>query len=68
MDSWTADGFIVLGRPAGTSEDEVLQVFDAEGEDEIRAALADDPWFVLGIREPAQIRRWTILLEAESKD
>lgn len=68
MDRWTADGFILLGGPIGEGEDEVLLVFDAAGEEEIRAAFAADPWFVLQIREIEQIRQWKILLEAERKD
>jgi uncharacterized protein YciI len=65
MDEWTADGFILLGGPIGEGEDEVLLVIDATDEDEIRSAFAADPWFALQIRELAQIRQWTILLEAE---
>lgn len=65
MDQWTADGFILLGGPIGEGEDEVLLVFNATNEDEIRLAFAADPWFILQIRELAQIRRWKILLEAE---
>lgn len=68
MDEWTAKGFIQLGGPIGEGEDEVLLVFNAENEDEIRAAFQVDPWFVMQIRELAQIRRWTILLEAERKN
>jgi uncharacterized protein YciI len=68
MDSWTADRFIVLGGPIGDGEDEVLLVFNAKSEDEIRAAFAADPWFVLQIREIAQIRPWNILLETERND
>lgn len=65
MDRWTADGFILLGGPIGEGEDEVLLVFNAENEDEIRSAFAADPWFILQIRRIEQIRRWNTLLEAK---
>jgi uncharacterized protein len=68
MDRWTADGFILLGGPIGDGEDEVLLIFNAADEDEIRSDFAADPWIMLQIREFAQIRRWTILLEAEKKE
>ena len=68
MDSWTTDGFILLGGPIGEGEDEVLLVFDAASEDEIRSAFAADPWVILQIRRIEQIRRWKILLEAERKN
>ncbi len=67
MDQWTADGFILLGGLIGEGEDEVLLVFDAINEDEIRSAFAADPWFILQIRALSQIRRWKILLEAKKK-
>lgn len=57
MDQWTADGFILLGGPIGEGEAEVLLIFDAADENEIRSAFAADPWFKLQIRELAQIRQ-----------
>lgn len=67
MNQWTADRFILLGGPIGEGEDEVLLVFDAADENEIRSAFAADPWFILQIRRIEQIRQWKILLEAERK-
>lgn len=68
MDRWTADGFILLGGPVGEGEDEILLIFNATDENEIRIAFAADPWLKLHIREISQIRQWKILLKAESKN
>ena len=61
MDALAADGFVVLGGPIGDGN--VLQVVDAESAEEIRARLADDPWYetVLTI---VSIRPWSIWLRA----
>jgi uncharacterized protein YciI len=62
MDALVEDGFIVLGGPIGEGEgDNTLLVVDAEGEDAIRARLADDPWAeeLLTIES---IRPWSLWL------
>jgi uncharacterized protein YciI len=61
MDAMAEEGFVVLGGPIGDGN--VLQVVDAESADEIRARLADDPWYetVLTI---VSIRPWSVWLRA----
>lgn len=62
MDELAADGFIVLGGPAGNG-DKMSFVFlvAADGEAEVRARLARDPWPDDRLRI-SDIRPWTILL------
>jgi hypothetical protein len=64
MDGLVDEGFIVLGGPAGETEDDnTLLVVDAPGEDEIRARLGEDPWAgrLLVIDS---IRPWSVWLRA----
>jgi uncharacterized protein YciI len=45
MDALVEEGAIVLGGPIGEGDgDDVLLVFDMEGEAAIRARLGQDPW------------------------
>jgi len=43
MDRLVADGCVVLGGPLA-DEHRVVLVMEADSEDEVRAALAADPW------------------------
>jgi len=60
MDELEDRGFVLLGGPLG-KEERFLLIVRAEGADEIRATLADDPWsgdrLVLGSIDP-----WTLRL------
>jgi uncharacterized protein YciI len=62
MDGLVDDGFIVLGGPL-SDEERVAHAIQAESEEEIRAALARDPWseshLVIDTIDP-----WTIRLKA----
>jgi len=62
MDALAAQGAIVLGGPLGTGE-RTLLAFDAESEDEIRAALAGDPWVASGLLELDRVESWWIRLD-----
>jgi hypothetical protein len=51
MDTLAAEGFVVLGGPLAGTEDEqlrVLLVVKANGEAEVHARLAEDPWVSSG--------------------
>jgi uncharacterized protein YciI len=62
MDGLVENGFIVLGGPIGEGDGEdTLLIVDAADEDDVRARLADDPWFetILTIRS---IEPWSVWL------
>jgi uncharacterized protein len=64
MDALADEGFFVLAGPIGEGEGEnVLQVIDADGEETIRARLAEDPWAdeILTIDS---IRPWSVWVRA----
>ncbi len=65
MDALAAAGFIVLGGPLGSGEKRFLLIVDAESEQEIEAALADDPWVPMGLLRITSVEPWQILLRAE---
>ena len=62
MDTLADEGFVVLGGPLGDGEKKFLLIIDAEGEQEIAARLADDPWTPMGLLRIAKVERWEILL------
>lgn len=68
MDALVEDGFVVLGGPVGDGV-RVLLVTEAEGgregegEREVEARLAEDPWMTMGILRIAKIEPWQILLD-----
>lgn len=61
MDELADENFIVLGGPLGNGRD-VLFFVQAEGEEEINARLAEDPWTRTGLLRTVTIERWEILL------
>jgi len=64
MDALAEEGFVVLGGPIGEGDGEnVLLVVDADGEEPIRARLAEDPWPEDVLRTES-IRPWSVLLRA----
>ena len=65
MNALAAEGFIVLGGPAGAGE-EVVLVIEAPSEDALRARLAADPWSESGLLEIGRVEPWTILLDCRS--
>ena len=62
MDGLVDEGFIVLGGPLGAGERRFLLVFDADGEESIRARLDEDPWTSAGTLRIASVEPWEILL------
>ena len=62
MDELVERGFIVLGGPLA-DDHRVVHAFEAESEDAVRAALADDPWSETHLRID-MIEPWTIRLDA----
>ena len=61
MDALVDEGLVKLGGPLeGTNE--VLLIFRAQSEDEIRQRLAPDPWHRMGLLEIARILPWTLRL------
>ena len=61
MDGLVEDGFVLLGGPLGDG-DEVLLVVHANGEAEIEARLAEDPWLPMEVLRIAKIEPWQIWL------
>ena len=61
MDGLVDEGFIVLGGPLADEHRVVLAV-EAESEDEVRSALARDPWSETHL-QIAAIEPWTIRLD-----
>jgi uncharacterized protein YciI len=65
MDALAEEGFVVLGGPIGEGDGEnALLIVTAQGEAEIRARLADDPWKddMLIIES---VRPWSVWLRAD---
>ncbi len=61
MDALVDEGLVKLGGPLeGTSE--VLLIFRAESEGEIRQRLAADPWHRMGLLQISRIMPWTLRL------
>jgi uncharacterized protein YciI len=62
MDGLASRGAIVLGGPLGDGE-RTLLAFDAAGEEEVRGALADDPWAAMGLLELVSVEACWIRLD-----
>jgi uncharacterized protein YciI len=65
MDALAEEGFVILGGPMGEGDGEnALLIVAAEGEGEIRALLADDPWKddMLIIES---VKPWSVWLRAD---
>ena len=66
MDGLTEQGLVVLGGPVGEGDGEnVLLVVDAQGEAEIHARLADDPWGS-DMLTTASVKPWSAWLRADA--
>jgi uncharacterized protein YciI len=63
MDRLVATGFVLLGGPL-EGDREVLLIVEAESEDAVREQLAADPWAPSGMLRPANVERWTVVLES----
>lgn len=62
IDRLVTEGFIVLGGPF---EDEggAMIVVRARSENEVRARLADDPWYRQGVLNLERVTRWTMFID-----
>ena len=56
------EGVILLGGPLPDEGGAVI-VVRAESEDEVRATLRDDPWYVHGVLRLESVRRWEVLVD-----
>jgi uncharacterized protein YciI len=65
MEGLADEGFIFLGGPLGDGE-QVLHIVEAGSEQEIMDRFAADPWTSMGLLTVASVRRWEILLGADS--
>jgi uncharacterized protein YciI len=66
MDALTEEGFVVLGGPVGEGDGEdAVNVVAADGVEEVRARLAEDPWGE-DMLETKSIEPWTILLRGRA--
>jgi uncharacterized protein YciI len=65
IDALVDSGFIVLGGPL-PDEGGAMLVVRAEDEADVRARLADDPWYVGGILELVAVKRWQIFIDQRS--
>jgi hypothetical protein len=61
MNGLQKEGFIVLGGPLEDTPD-VLLIFRANGAEEIRKRLHDDPWTSRNLLRISRISPWTIRL------
>jgi uncharacterized protein YciI len=61
MEELVGAGFVVLGGPLA-DEHRVVEVVEAESEDDVRATLARDPWNETHLRVDT-IEPWTIRLD-----
>ena len=62
IDGLVDDGFIFLGGPLVDEGGAVIAVH-AQDEAEVRAILANDPWYQNGILTLASIKRWQIFID-----
>jgi uncharacterized protein len=68
MNTLAAEGFVVLGGPLAGTEDEqlrVLLVVKADGETEVHARLAEDPWVSSGQLRIVSVEPWKLLVGEE---
>ena len=62
MDTLEAEHFVILGGPLKYSKHRAMLIINAEGEQELRRRLAEDPWMRSGILETIEIYPLDILL------
>jgi len=66
MDALVEDGFVLLGGPLGDGHD-VLLIVRVDGEAEVEARLAEDPWLPMEVLRIARIDRWQIWLGSPAR-
>jgi uncharacterized protein YciI len=67
MNALVAEGFVVLGGPLGGREHDprVLLVVQADGEADVQARLAEDPWVLSGQLRIVSVESWKLLVGEE---
>jgi len=67
IDQLVEEGFILMGGPLVDEEEMphgALLIVTAEGENEVREKLKNDPWFEKGILKLESLSRWQIFIDA----
>jgi uncharacterized protein YciI len=67
MDRLAADGFVVLGGPLGSGDEDFLLAIQATDERDVISTLQRDPWSQSGMLEVKSMHPWTILLESTKR-
>lgn len=62
IDGLVEAGFIMMGGPL-VDEGGALLVVRADGEDDVRATLQNDPWYEQGILQLESVKRWDIFID-----
>jgi uncharacterized protein YciI len=65
IDRLVDEGFILMGGPL-VDEGGSLLIFLAEGENEVREKMKNDPWSARGILKLESIKRWQIFIDART--
>jgi len=65
VDGLVEEGFIVMGGPLA-DEGGAMLVVRGDGEDEVRARFANDPWYEHGILRLESVSRWDIFIDRRS--
>jgi uncharacterized protein YciI len=65
MDGLVDDGFLIIGGPLSDGE-RTLHAMTADGEQEIRARLAVDPWAASGKLRVGSIEPWALWLDSRA--
>jgi uncharacterized protein YciI len=68
-DGLVKQGFIILGGPIGSDNDEdvALMAVEAANETELRSVLGADPWAANGVLRVKEVRPWTVWLDSRSR-
>ena len=62
IDQLVEEDFILMGGPL-VDEGGALLILNAEGENEVREKLKNDPWFKQGILKLESLKRWQIFID-----
>jgi len=65
IDRLVDEGFISMGGPL-IDEGGAVLIVHAEGEDEVRERVKDDPWYEHGILTLESVKRWEIFIDRRS--
>jgi uncharacterized protein YciI len=62
MDGLVDDGFIIIGGPLSDGA-RTLHCVEADGEPQVAARFAEDPWAAMGLLEVSSIEPWALWLD-----